>query len=67
MTEYELAMHAVLADPENDAPRLAFAKLVRDSDPDRAAFIEQQVESARKARERGDTRDTISSALSGAT
>jgi hypothetical protein len=54
VTEYETAMHAVLADPENDVPRLAFAALIRDSDPDRAKLIELQIEEAKVARARGN-------------
>jgi uncharacterized protein (TIGR02996 family) len=58
VTDYEAAMHAVLADPENDEPRSRFADFIRSSDPDRAKFIELQLEAAKAARAHGDNSRT---------
>lgn len=52
MTRYADLLTAVTSNVGDDAPRLAFAAHIRDSEPDRARFIEQQIEeaSARRAR-----------------
>src|SRR5260370_21620425 len=52
--EHEDLLRAVVADPDDDAPRLSFARVVRSSDPDRARFIELQIEHASALRARAD-------------
>lgn len=52
MTRYEELLTAVTSNTGDDAPRLAFAAHVRDAEPDRARFIEQQIEEARGRRAR---------------
>jgi uncharacterized protein (TIGR02996 family) len=48
MTEGDALRHAVVADPDDDTPRLIYADwLDENGQPDRAAFIRAQVESAR--------------------
>ena len=54
MTAYEELLHSVTSDPEDDRARLAFAAHIRASEPERARFIELQVEWARECRARGD-------------
>lgn len=52
MTRYEALIQAITANPGDDAPRIAFADHIRASDPERAQFIDRQLESARRRRER---------------
>ena len=54
-TAYEQLLKAVIAEPYDDAPRLAFAEHFRSRDPDHATLIEQQVESAcqRRRKQKG--------------
>src|SRR5262245_16313050 len=48
MVEHEGFLQAILAAPEEDAPRLIYADWLEDhGDPDRAAFIRVQIELAR--------------------
>lgn len=54
MTEYERLMRAILADPESDESRLRFAEHIRESEPDRAKFIELEIAWAKKDRSRAD-------------
>jgi uncharacterized protein (TIGR02996 family) len=54
MTAYEELLRDVTSNPDDDRARLAFASHVRSSEPDRARFIELQVDSARESRARGD-------------
>ena len=53
MTTYEQLLRGVTANPEDDGARLAFASHIRAQDPERARFIELQVEWARSSRQRG--------------
>jgi uncharacterized protein (TIGR02996 family) len=50
MNEEERLLVAIAADPEDDAPRLAYAEYFRASDPERATFIEKQIEKTRSRR-----------------
>ena len=43
-------VEAVLAAPHDDEPRLAYARFLRPSDPDRSAFIEAQIQRVRTQR-----------------
>lgn len=52
MSNYEELLNAVTANPEDDAPRLAFASHIRSHEPERARFIELQIEWARECRSR---------------
>jgi hypothetical protein len=52
MTRYEELLTAVTSKVGDDALRLAFAAHIRDSEPDRARFIEQQIEAAKSRRAR---------------
>jgi uncharacterized protein (TIGR02996 family) len=56
---YEQHLAAVIADPDNDAPRRAFADFVRTCDAERARFIELQLASASERRERREPRRTV--------
>jgi uncharacterized protein (TIGR02996 family) len=50
MTDADALLRAVIAAPDDDAPRLVYADWCEDhGDPDRAAFIRAQVELARDA------------------
>jgi uncharacterized protein (TIGR02996 family) len=40
---YEDCMLAILANPEDDAPRHELANVLRSSDPERAEFVEAQL------------------------
>lgn len=50
MTQYEQCMLAIMADPEDDKPRRAFAELIRASDPARSEFIISQLDRAARRR-----------------
>lgn len=52
MTSYEQLLAAVTQNPEDDGARLALATDLRSSDPDRATFIERQVEVGQSRRKR---------------
>jgi len=53
MTDHDTLLIAVLADPDNDLPRLQFADYwERNGDEDRAAFIRVQIELAKLPVER---------------
>lgn len=49
MTDRECLLRAVLASPDDDAPRLAFADEIQESEPERAEWIRDQIEYARTA------------------
>ena len=51
MTDRELLLAAVLAEPGDDLPRLAFADCIDGEEPERAEFVRVQVELARIAPE----------------
>ncbi len=48
---YQDCMKAILANPEDDAPRSELARVVRDSDPDWARFIELELDRSKGQRE----------------
>jgi len=50
MTTYEQLLREVTSNPEDDTPRLAFASHIRAFDPDRARFIELQIDWAQASR-----------------
>jgi hypothetical protein len=50
MTQYEQLLTAVTSNVDDDAARLAFAAHIRSSEPDRARFIEDQIERAKVRR-----------------
>jgi uncharacterized protein (TIGR02996 family) len=50
MTRYEELLKAVTSNVDDDAPRLAFAAHLRESDSDRSHFIEDQVARAKARR-----------------
>jgi len=54
MTQYEQLLRAVTSNVDDDGARLAFAANIRASQPDRARFIEDQIERAKKRRARRD-------------
>jgi len=56
---YEELLAAVIASPEDDAPRIAFARHVRSYDPDLARFIELQLASAAERRVKRLGRRTV--------
>lgn len=58
MTRHDQLLAAITADPEDDAARRAFADHIRPSDPDRAAFIEQQLAQAQARRQARGPRTT---------
>jgi uncharacterized protein (TIGR02996 family) len=51
MTRYNELLSAVTNDPEDDTARLAFAQYIRQWEPDRAEFIEQQLKQAQHRRQ----------------
>lgn len=63
LSEYERLLGAVTSNPEDDDTRLAFAAYIRGSDPDRATFIEQQIEEARRRRLERGFPDTLKHAM----
>src|SRR5437763_1201675 len=50
MSEAEKLLTEISANPEDDAPRLAYARHIRGLDSDRAEFIELQIEAAKVRR-----------------
>lgn len=56
---YEQLLAAVVASPEDDAPRIAFAEHVRSNDPELARFIEVQLAAAKARRESREGRRTV--------
>jgi uncharacterized protein (TIGR02996 family) len=58
VTEYEHLLRRVTDNPEDDEARLAFAAHVRTSEPERAKFIEHQIEEAVRRRAKRGWRDT---------
>lgn len=54
MSSYQDLLAKVTGNPEDDAPRLAFASEIRSSEPDRATFIETQVQQAKSRRNARD-------------
>lgn len=63
MTKYEELLRAVTADPDDDAARLAFATHIRPWEPDRAEFIERQIDEARQRRASRDWVKTSTGSL----
>lgn len=50
MTSEQELMRAVTSDADDDAPRLAYADYIQTWEPERAAFIREQIEEARPDR-----------------
>jgi uncharacterized protein (TIGR02996 family) len=50
VTAHQELLRAIVQNPEDDAARLAFAEEIRASEPDRALFVELQIEQARERR-----------------
>jgi hypothetical protein len=50
MTQYEQLLTTVTSNVQDDAARLAFAAHIRNTEPDRAHFIEDQIEGAKRRR-----------------
>lgn len=50
MTQYEQLLTAITSNVDDDTARLAFAAHIRASEPDRASFIEDQIERAKVRR-----------------
>jgi uncharacterized protein (TIGR02996 family) len=58
MTRYAELHDQITTNPEDDAARLALADFIRDSEPDRAKFIEDQIATAQQRRQKRGRVDT---------